>query len=83
MHVYIIYTLETKKFIWFCVCVCGYLQQTASEPFAELCFEADKWIAWLYLSWGKQREGEPVSWGRSNVQTGNSVAFLFAKWLRV
>ena len=27
------------------VCVCGYLQQTASEPFVELCFEADKQTA--------------------------------------
>ena len=26
-----------------------YRQQTASEPFVELCFEADKWIARLYL----------------------------------
>ena len=24
------------------LCVCGYLQQNASEPFVELCFEADK-----------------------------------------
>ena len=41
-----------------CECLCGgnggvgvVLQQTASEPFVELCFESDKWIAWLYLSW--------------------------------
>ena len=28
-----------------------FLQQSASGPFVELCFEAGKWIAWLYLSW--------------------------------
>ena len=37
--------------------MCGYLQQTASEPFVELCFEADEWIAWLYLSWDSIPQG--------------------------
>ena len=29
----------------------GYLQQSASKPFVELCFEAGNRIARLYLSW--------------------------------
>ena len=49
--------LETNKrgcFFGVCVCVCvggggGYLQQSASEPFINLCFEAGKWIALFYL----------------------------------
>ena len=47
------------------MCVCGYLQQTASEPFVELCFEADKWIAWFYLSWDRIPEGCAWKWEAS------------------
>ena len=37
MYVYNIHIRNKEIF-----CVCGYLQQTAFEPFMELCFEADK-----------------------------------------
>ena len=48
-----------------CCCCFGYFQQTASEAFVELCFEASKWIAWLYLSWDSIPQGCAWKWEAS------------------
>ena len=41
------------------------IYNTASEPFVDLCFEAGRWTAWLYLSWDSIPHGCAWKWEAS------------------
>ena len=42
MHIYIIHIINQEFIFLIYFLIAGYLQQTASEQFVELCFEAGK-----------------------------------------
>ena len=49
---------------WFCFVLVLY-NNLLSESFVELCFEAGKWIAWLYFSWDSIPQGCAWKWEAS------------------
>ena len=67
-------TLQTKKFIF------GYLQQSASEIFLEPCFEAGKWIAWLYLIWDSIPQGCAWKWEISFKKVSSRIGQSYVSW---
>ena len=78
------YILETKKlfdflnFIFWCVCV--YLQQSTSDPFIKLCFEAGKWIARFDLIWDGVPQGCAWKWETSFKKVYSWFGQSYVSW---